>query len=182
MADVIEVEVASEKGSPLFFPPLGKKLRGRLDFPRVAYADPGARGMAEQFKHAIPGQVIGYDPATGQGYVREPLHEAQHAETRGRIARRWNLAPERTNFKGDPATFVYWINRSIAAGHAVLISGVVPQNFPGQPQKRFFSAEQPHEQKDRLLNTLVAAFVASLPAAQRKAFEENLSNLTGGEL
>ena len=61
------------------FPPLGK-IRGRFDLHRIP--EPNAGKLNATWPTPIPGQIVEFDPTTGEGHVIEPLWEEKFAAIR----------------------------------------------------------------------------------------------------
>jgi hypothetical protein len=173
---IIEVEVGDERGGSLFFSPIGKRVRGRFD---PAKLGTGADEVAKEIKGPVPGQVIGYDPATGEGYVREPLHDPRHEIIRERIARKWGIPPAKQTFRGDAPTWLFWLKRAVESGLARVVKGTIPTDVPGKPQTRFITSDQA-DPRDTLLDRMLSLLIAQLPADKRKAADDIFSDLQEG--
>src|SRR5579862_5889127 len=106
----IEVEIDGAANEQLFFAPLQRRIRGKFDLNRVA--EPLARMKTREWPQPIPGQRLGIDLETGQGYLTEPLHESANGAIKERILRTAKLGPEREAFASvHVPTWLYWIKR-----------------------------------------------------------------------
>jgi hypothetical protein len=175
MANVIEIEPDTAGNNSLHFMPIGKTIRGRFDYARDS--EPQAALLKNAFGGVVPGQRLGIDLDAGEGYVVEPLHEAQHKGVRAVIERKGlALAAERQTFslpsKDDHATWVYWFKRAVESGLAKLVKGRIPDKLDGTPRKQFITTERKPDAKDATIARLTALLVAKLSPAERKAFEE----------
>lgn len=131
----------------------------------------------------IPGQRIGLDVATGEGYLFDPLHEARHSALRQKIEDAgFCLPPERESFPGiDATTWAFWMRRAVEAGLAKITQGSLPENLPGKPRMRFVGQEEKDERDTRLERLerqnerLMALLLATLPADKRRTVERELA-------
>lgn len=128
----------------LYFAPLGRRVRGRVDPARVTKKNADAARLMSEWP-VVPGQVLGYDFASGCGFISEPLHTEEHASVREHIEKKgFGLEPEKQVFQGQhAATWVYWMSRAVESGMAKVVSGAFPSKLDGEPRKRFLVAEQP---------------------------------------
>ncbi len=128
-----------------------------------------------QWPETIPGQVIGLD-ADGTGYVRDPLHEPGQAANRKRIAASGkSLPPEREEFGVvDRPTWLFWLKRSVEAGHAKVVAGVLPDKIEGKPRRQFVSPERT-DPRDSLIKRLVGMLYAGLPEGKRRDVDAMLA-------
>ncbi len=142
-ANILEIEVAGPCNENLLFRPLQRKVRGRFDVQVAMKHDSGAAALLNEWPTPIPGQRIGVNVATGEGYISEPLHEPEHAAYREKIERSgMGLEPERQTFTVDVPTWTYWLKDAVIAGLATVTVGTLPDEIQGKPQKLFYSEEQ----------------------------------------
>lgn len=137
--NVLEVEIDDQRNRNLFFAPLQRKLRGRFDINRIA--EPRARLKASEWPDPIPGLRVFLDLDKAEAYISDPLHEAEFAHIRERIeARGAKPAPQCETFNGvDVATWAFHLGRAVQAGAARIVSGAVPDELPGEPQREFIT-------------------------------------------
>lgn len=124
---VVEIELDAGN-SDVTFGPLGRKLRGRVDFSSVERPEAPKRHR-EWGSKAIPGQIIGVDPANGVGYLREPVH--QDKTQKERALKQYKLAPEVETFEGiNVERWLRAIGRLIESGFAKVLKGTPPEVKP----------------------------------------------------
>lgn len=137
----VEVEVCGPNGQQLVFAPIGRSLRGYVDFSQAK--SKSAMSLRDRWPDPIPGQVLGIGE-DGAKYVREPLYEPRYSATRKRIdARCVELPPERETFDSETAeTWLYWLRRAVDSGLARIIKGELPaiESFPADVKKDFIFA------------------------------------------
>lgn len=149
----LEIEIDAPQNQSLAFRPLpGVSIRGRFDLNRLA--EPMARLKTQEWPVPIPGQILGIDPS-GDGYVREPLHNAEYAAIREKIERKgYRLAPaveEHANV--DAESWVYWMARAVQSGVAKVVSGKLPATLPTNPRRNYIHAVQVNR-TDRLADAI----------------------------
>lgn len=136
--DVLEVEIDEAKNGSLFFGPLGRRIRGRFDCHRAAKYDKEAAALFSEWPEPIPGQRLGINAKTGEGYLIEPLHETKHAAIREKIQKRKaTLDPHKQTFKAHVPTWLYWLKRAAEDGYVKIVSGTVPETIEGEPKLTF---------------------------------------------
>lgn len=158
----------------LFFRPLSRTLRGRLDF--KAMEEDGAVKLARLYG-AIPGQRMSLDDK-GNAILEEPLHEQENEQLAAKLKARGNsLPPAREEFqKVDVPSWAYWLRRAIESGHAVILEGELPE-AEGVVRKDYFHAPV-QDARDELAKKQLAAQLAVMTPAQRKDYEKILSELS----
>jgi hypothetical protein len=77
--------------------------------------------------------------------------------------------------KGDVPTWLYWLKRAVGAGIARVVQGKLPDKIEGKVKKTFVSNERTKDPKDKLIDRLTAILFSKLPASERRAVEEMLS-------
>jgi hypothetical protein len=152
MTDVLEIEVDGPCNRNLAFSPADTIVRGRIRFDRMGRDIPPE--VSRRYgTDTIPGQVIGFNTKTGQGYVRERLHEPEFASLTHKLRERATIAPEIVPLSVDKATMLHWMKRAVQDGDAKLLNGVMPEKIEGNPRLEFFVPERkPSEQ--RIANVL----------------------------
>lgn len=127
----LTVEVDSADNSNLHFFPLGRTLRGRVDFSRILGREIST--LRDKFRQPIPGMVITFDGKTAS--LIDPLHDAEHATTKSLLIKEgYVLGPARQDFDAvDSATWSHWLRRAIEDGLVRIVSGHVPK-VEGQPK------------------------------------------------
>lgn len=143
MKATVEVEVDGPRNNCLAFLPLQKKVRGRFDLARET--EPQAGTMRGEWPQPIPGQIIGIDGH--KGYIREPLHDDEHADLKAKVeSQGMELPAECEDFHGvDVPTWCFWLNRAVDAGLAKVISGTLPAKIEGEVKMSFFVERQPSD-------------------------------------
>ncbi|MCH8043487.1 MAG: hypothetical protein IID44_07190 [Planctomycetes bacterium] len=164
MKATFEVEIDGPRNNCLAFLPLQKRVRGRFDFARET--EPQAGVMRGEWPQPIPGQIIGIDGA--MGYIREPLHDEEHADAKEKIeSRGMKLPDEREEFDSiDVVTWAFWLQRAVDAGLARIISGTMPK-IEGEVKMSFFVERQPSEAEQltgliKTQNELLAKLLAKM--------------------
>ena len=160
----LEIEIDGKENECLHFRPLQRSIRGRFDFARLR--EPMADTLRSTWPEAIPSQRIGIDGA--DGFVLEPLHDAEHSQTRERIeGQGMKLADAKETFADiDLPTWLFWIKHAVESGIAKVVSGKLPDTIEGEPQLSFITIRQPSDTA-RLAtaieqtNVLLAELVAS---------------------
>lgn len=153
---MIEIEIKDDLQRGLFFLPLGRNLRGRIDVDRIR--DEGFQKLRLAFPKPIPGQVIGFDATTGKAWIREPLFDAEHAETRAKIEKMgYGVGTAREEFAAvDRATWAYWIKRAVDSKQASIVSGELPE-VVGEPRLSMVRRPAPQDSKiDKLIGLVEA--------------------------
>lgn len=137
---VLEVEIDAPNNRCLSHPPTGESVRGAFRWHRVKDGNAGQAQTA--WGDYVPGQVLGIDLDTGEGYIREPLYDTEHEQLREKIKKKnMMLPPQRKTFKAHIPTWVFWIQRAIEDGLAKPTpkSTQVPdlKTFKEKPNVRF---------------------------------------------
>lgn len=179
MSVSIEIECTPPRGGLMWFAPLQRTLRGRIDVRELVEAD---AAVLRAWPDPIPGQRVGLT-AEGVGFVRDPLHDPGHAALKARIeALGLKLPPAREDFPDTHApTWLYWLKQALDSGLARVTQGQLPDRIEGRPRKRFVAPEvdDPQEARIRRLEeqnrALVTILLANLPDGKRRAVEEALA-------
>lgn len=152
---MLEIEIRSANNEGLFFFPLRRKLRGRLDCAKLRGRS--AADLRDKFPDAIPGVVVGFDGTSA--YVRDPLHDDEHRAVRAKlVAAGYRLGPAREEFSNvDSATWAHWLNRAVEAGYAKVLSGKLPE-VNGTPKLAAIVRQSREDVIDKLVS-LVASLV-----------------------
>lgn len=182
--DLLEVEVDSPRNDSLHFLPASKRVRGRFDLGRACKTSGAAGKLMNDWPDPIPGQRIGINLRTHEGYIAEPLHEAEHLANRQRIEeRKMRLPAERQSFNNcHLPTWLYWLKRAVEAGLARVVKGELPETIEGEPRKSFHMTHQPDQSKllTDAINRQTEALVkqGELLAQQQELFAKILGELT----
>jgi hypothetical protein len=138
----VTIEIDGARNEALHFRPLQRRLRGRFDYMRDT--EPMSKVRAGEEPGPIPGQRLGFDSATGTGFVAEPLHLPEFRAIRERIETKgFRLPPEREEFpNADEATWLFWIDGAVKAGLARVIDGKLPDKIDGKPQLNFVTGDR----------------------------------------
>jgi hypothetical protein len=173
---VIEIEVANDANADLFYLPLGKRLRGKVDFLKVNEAE--AIKLAREYPQGIPGQRLVIDTEAATAAVVEPLHEPQHAAVREKVAAKgFGLPPAREEAAGvDVPTCLFWARRAVEGGLAKVVRGSIPK-VEGRARKRFMTTPDadPAEDDRELRRQELAAKLAMMNPTQRAEFKRLLA-------
>ena len=163
----LEIELDGPHNECLHFRPLARSLRGKFDLNRCC--EPQARMMTTRFPKPIPGLKLGIDTDTAQGYLIDPLHDAEHAPTREQIeGMGLKIGKRRETFDSvHVSTWLFWMQRAVQGGWATLVEGKFPDKLADEPQKSFITKPQP-DKRDALSEKLVGLLVATLPAEKRR--------------
>jgi hypothetical protein len=174
---VVEIVVDDGRNGYLLFHPAGERVRGAIQPANVAADDIGK--LVRDFPRGIPGAIIGFDPATGTGYIRDPLGTAPElTKEREAVARRFgSLSGEPAKMEYPPAekrfenahagTWLGWMGRAVKAGLAKVAKGELPKSDPPDMRKGFYHTERT-DPKDATINQLIGLLAAQLPDAKKK--------------
>lgn len=180
----VEIEVCGPHGSQLYFAPIGRPLRGFVDF--TTARSKSALALRDTWPEPVPGKIIGID-ANGRKYVREPLHDKDHAKVRQRILNSGHVLPdEREDFESDTAvTWLYWMRRAVDAGLARVVKGDLPPVDQieterkatwdnSKPRKDFIFAPPAQTASDKLAEAVeqLASNIADNTAVLKKLLEK----------
>jgi hypothetical protein len=123
---VIEIEIDGPRNECYFFPPLRRSVRGRLDTSR--FSEVRGRLLYDKWPKGVPGQRLGIDPDTGEGYVYDGLHDASHADTRRKIEALGRKVPdERQDFQQCKVNnWLHAMKAAVDHGLARLVKGRFP--------------------------------------------------------
>jgi len=156
--DVLEVELDA-KGTDVYFKPLDRTLRGRLDFADVANADKQRR----LWGGPIPGMIVGVDVTKGEGFIKEPVHGNE--KMKELAEKEFTLAPELETFPDvDVPKWLRAIGRLIQSGFARVIRGEPPE-------------VEPEVQEPTAVELLAAAMYAGLTPQQKADADARLAAL-----
>lgn len=173
---MVEIVVDTGRNGDLLFHPAGERVRGTFSAVNVAAEDIGA--LCRDFPQGVPGQVIGFDPATGTGYIRDPLTAPEHAGTRAVIERRLGglsgtpakvdyPAAEKRFENAHAGTWLGWMARAVKSGAAKLVKGKLPDTDPADMKRGFYHQDR-IDPKDGVITQLTALLMAKLSPAERK--------------
>jgi len=153
MVKAVEIEVDGEHNENLIFAPLQRSIRGKFDMLRVA--EPMAKMKASEWPEPIPSQRLGIEP-DGTGYLREPIHDEEHAPIREKIEKAgMSLEPALTEFgEVDATTWLHWIKLAVESGLAKVVSGKLPDKIDGKPRMNFLLNEPKPSTTDRLATAI----------------------------
>ncbi len=173
---MVEIEIAGPKGDSLFFLPLGRVLRGRVDFNALAAKDRGMYDLAQKWPEPLPGMRIKLDAESQSAELRDGIYDTDQAANRDRIAKAgMKLGPAVERFeKVDTATWAHWLRAAVASGSARVASGILPE-VEGEPRLTVIRRQPDKRQAtiDKLL-TLVGDLL-KLPAKQREQLGASLT-------
>jgi hypothetical protein len=155
MTPLLEVEVdGGDYNRDLFFPPLGRRVRGRMDAARAVKHDKEATGLISMWPQTVPGMRLGINADTGEGYLAEPLHADEYTVTREVIAnRKLKLEPAVKIFPADKPTWLYWLKLAVDSGAARVTAGALPKTIEGEP-KTAFVVQRQKSTTDRLTDAI----------------------------
>lgn len=169
---LLEIEIDNADNADLFFPPMQRPIRGRLDFLRVKEKE--ARGLMDSYPQGIPGQRIAFDDASGEGAIVEPLQLPEHAAVKSKLEKLGYGIPPATEPIEKPhrETWLFWLKRAVESGHARLTKGKIPEGDFPNARRRFFSADPEPDPRDATIQKLTALLYAKLTPAEKKTFDE----------
>lgn len=186
---LIQIEVRNGHNAGLLFKPTQTPVRGAIDF--RATGDPELYALGMKFPDAVPGQRIVLDVDAKRGAVLETLNLPEHEGTRNRLADtlkahsplsgQLKFADSRDYPDVHVPTWLYWMQRAVSSGLAVLVSGDLDVPVEGEPRKDFLHArrEDPGQKTvDALLRQnqqLIALLVESLPEGKRARLKDVLN-------
>ena len=172
----VTVEIAGPNCESVYWQPLRRKIRGRFDFHKPRGAN--ARAMLDEFPQPIPGQMIEVDLSTGETAIVEPLRLTEHKVTAERLKKKLNceFAPVREEVgKLDLPTAIFWLNRIVNDGLAVVIKGDLPSDPGGKPQMSFLNP--PRESPTDKLTAAIEAQTKAIMSLLRHVAKQQT---TGG--
>ena len=135
MSKTIEIELDTPRNGNVQFPPLNCFLRGRFDFLRAAKAERNYHAAGASWPAtSIPGQIVGFDPATNEGYVREPLHDSANIALAEKVKLTHKLPPAREavmlRTDAEKQAWLFAMNRICEMGFGRVVTGRFPDNIP----------------------------------------------------
>jgi len=176
-SEVLEVEIDGPANESLRFRPLAREVRGRHEWSRCPSPDAHRLGLRDYAGAAIPGQLLGIDLEAGKGYLKDPLHEPEHAALAERIVKKgMRLPPAREEFAAHGPTWIFWIAQAVRAGLARIVKGKLPEALDETDvRKDFLFAPPKPSERDRLADAINR--MAESQAAQTEALTKLLSAL-----
>lgn len=173
MLNQVEIEVQGPHNESMYFRPLLKSIRGRLDLMQVG--EPMAKVKASEWPGPIPGQRLGVD-AEGIGYHLEPLHQDEYLPFKEKIeSRGQKLQDEMETYENiDTNSWLFWIKRAVEDGIAKVVKGKLPEIIEGEIRKNYVVSRPTHSTTERLANAierqneLMAALVEKLTTKDKK--------------
>jgi hypothetical protein len=129
-------------------------VRGAFVPANVAAQDIG--DLCRAFGAGIPGATIGYDSATGCGFIRDPLGSPELARTRETIEKRraggasqpepLEYPASEKRFEGAHGpTWLGHMRRLVAAGVAKVVKGKLPDSDPAEMKTGSSTPPRPTE-------------------------------------
>ncbi len=144
---IIEIEVDGPRNESLAFPPLQCRIRGRCDVNRIPESH--AKELLNKWPEPIPGQRIRLDLDTGEIAIIDGLYAPEYRRMRERIAKGWELPPEKEIRKGvDVASCLYYMIEAVKAGYAKVTAGSLPETLPGTPKTDWYTPRRSDPQTD----------------------------------
>lgn len=158
MIQPVEISVDTPTNDNLHFRPLQRSIRGRFDMMRIP--EPMARVKAQGWP-PIPGQILGIDPS-GTAFIREVLHEAEHAAIKEKIEKMgMRLEPPVQTFENiDVPSFLWWARQAVESGVATVVSGKLPEQIHGPVRKNFILSEPAMTRDEKMTAALEGQTVA----------------------
>jgi hypothetical protein len=173
MANVIEIEVDHPQNHNWFFAPLGKPIRGRIDFLREKQTD--YLKLRDDFPRGLPGQRLTIDLDAGQAVLTDPIH--QDPNICAQIKKRgMGLPTEKETFEFDKAlipTWCYWIKRGVGSGMVKVLKGKLPEKIEGHIKR--FQVNEAKDPNTTRTEKLLAILFAKLSPEERKAAQEMMN-------
>jgi hypothetical protein len=176
MANVLELEVDSDKNANWYFLPIGETIRGRMDYSRETHATSIKEGR-ELFPKGIPGQRLVLDLDAGQAQIVEPILKD---ESILKVLKKRGMAPPTEKepvpvHKDSIPSWLYWIKRGVESGIVKLLRGKLPDKIDGKIQKRFSVPERIDANTQRL-DKLTAIIYGMLTPDQKKSADKLLAS------
>jgi hypothetical protein len=180
---VVEIVIDTSRNGDVLFHPAGERVRGAFQPVNVAAEDIGQ--LVRDFPRGIPGATIAFDPATGTGFIRDPLTSPELTKEREAIERRaGGLLGQPAKVEYPPAekrfdsahagTWLGWMRRLVASGVAKLVRGKLPDSDPPDMKRGFYHTPKV-DPSTATINQLVALLAAQLPDAKKKELAALLS-------
>jgi len=138
--ETIEIEVDGSTNDQLYFFPLGRPVRGRFDYNRVA--EPKAKMLTNQWPTPIPGQRLAVNPATGEAQLIEGLRDPEHQMIREAAERRGRIPQNETFRDVDTATWLFHMRNAVECGLARIVRGAFPDKIEGTPKTSLFPRQK----------------------------------------
>jgi hypothetical protein len=180
VANVLEIEVDMERNGNWNFLPLGRTIRGRMDFTRELHAESIKVGR-EDFPKGIPGQRLTLNMDCGptgdaEATITDPIPKD---DALMKQLKKRNMQPptEKETFpvhKDLIPSWLYWLKRGVEAGFVKVLRGKLPDKVDGKVIKRFSNPERQDVNAARLDN-LTAILFGMLSPEQKKAAEALLA-------
>jgi hypothetical protein len=151
-AELLEVEINGPLNESYFFPPLRRKVRGCFDPARCV--ESGAHTLLRTWPQVpIPGERIGVDLESGEGFILEPLHDPKYTPTREHIEKKGRrLAEAKQTYEGiHVATWLHWLKSAVNGGLARVVRGKLPDKLPGKPDLTIITRAPQNEVIERLV-------------------------------
>lgn len=172
---VIEIEITSKQNHSLLFAPAQQKLRGRVDFVRMKEKE--AFDHAQRYPRGIPGLVVGFDPETGEAFIRDRLDEPEWADVKRQIEKTGQTSEPRRALGGHCShgpTMLHWMRRAVQGGFAEVITGRLPEVIEGEPVTDFYRTREPDKQGEAVkpLKMLLGLLYAKLGSKEKAEFKD----------
>ena len=164
--NILEVEVDTPTDNHLFFGPIGRAIRGRLDLMRVARRDPDAIRLTTEFPEGVPGQRIVIDLASGACSIRDPLHDAEWTGCREALEKRdFTIPPTMESFNGArKADWLWAVSRALRDGYCRIVRGSLPADL-GIETERVSPPDPGEDRIDRLCDLVERLLERLVPAS-----------------
>lgn len=154
----IEVEIGNKNAGNYYYPPLNSILRGRVELQRLNHETLKSAKSQWGGDTTFPGLVVGFNPDSGRGYVRDPLLDREYAPAKRLIDKYGIGVPledeekypgNRIPIEGVSGTdILYWLARCVASGNGRVLKGELPsvaELEKQNPRKQFVIEERKSE-------------------------------------
>ena len=142
----LTLEVDSPKDLNLYFPVIGKRIRGRFDAQRRVTRNPDAARLLGEWPRPVPGQRLKLDTNTSTLTVEEPLHDAGNEDIVALFKKRGIEIPKTERHENvHVPSCLHIMKRAIDANMARVVEGKLPDKIEGAMLKSFITSNQPDE-------------------------------------
>ena len=160
--NVIEISIDNPGNRELYFVPLSRTVRGRVVVERIQH-----KNRFDVMKNwgGIPefeGQILGVNIDTGDGYLREPLHDNPRFMAQLKLHNQ-KLGEPVTTWPGvNMQEWMFWMRQAVAKGGAKIIAGSFPVITYSPPD-----ANRPAGAKEKQRDALLTLLLGKLSPEER---------------
>ena len=136
----IACEVDTLKDTNLYFPAIGKRIRGKFDPQRRVARNPDNAPLLGQWPRPVPGQLIELDTEKAEVTVREPLEDEENSDIVDLFKKRGIKIPETETHRGvHVPSCLHILKNAVDAGLCKVVEGKIPSKIEGRMLKSFIN-------------------------------------------